>query len=114
MLPLVHSLNQDVQERNKQEKDNIATGKPICQRCNGKQTFKCLFHRRKPISAKNEDGPDDILIEHPFQEQFQEFFQGDVGLTHKIARDQYKAIDTNFTQQPNNNKKMDAGLVAPF
>ena len=97
MRLLAHMASQDVQERNKQVKDQETAVEIGVQFTDRKEIGKHFRKGKMPVTRNfNQDNRQDH-VKHDLAEQFQELPQGDVPGTHEIPGNQHKAVYADFS-----------------
>ena len=110
----MHTLNQDIQERDEQPPYNISRHETVAlyppERCQ-LQEYTFQAKGATPCSAKN--GIYGQRVKNDLQIQLQEFAQGNLRLTHEITTYQHKAIDTHLAPHAKHGIKEGVAGKAP-
>ena len=96
MLPFRQVPDQDIQERNKEEENQVRAGKPVTQFGHGNQYVNDSRGCDLFVSGQPEDRCDRNPVEHEFTEELQEFPECDALIAHKVPAEQYEAVDAGF------------------
>ena len=96
MLPFRQRMDQLIQERNQQIKQEEAARKITRHIEERKQHFQEALNGERLITAEEKYAPNHHCVEVPFPQQPEEFLPRNVGGTHKVPCNQHEAIDARL------------------